>query len=290
MKGIILAGGAGSRLYPLSLAASKQLQHVYDKPMIYYPLTTLIECGIKDIAIITTPEDAPAFKRLLARSSEWGVNLTFLEQPNPNGLAEAYIIAEQFIDSKPSMLILGDNIFSSAKPMKDALKNDRWADRGSIIFAYPVSDPERYGIVTLDGGGGVVSLVEKPFNAGSSLAVPGVYICDGAAPAVAKILKPSYRGELEIISLLQTYQGINALQCYRLPRGFAWLDAGTSSSLHDSASYVQTIEHRCGIKLGCPEEAAFYAGFMTLRQLDDYTHSIPLCEYRKYLEKIVLTH
>jgi len=258
--------------------------------MIYYPLSTLIECGIRDIAIITTPEDAPTFKRLLARSSEWGVNLTFLEQDKPRGLAEAYIIAEQFIDNQPSMLILGDNIFSSAKPIRDALMNDRWTNTGAICFAYPVSDPERYGIVTLGPGGDVVSLIEKPFNSVSNLAIPGVYICDGWAPYIAKTLVPSFRGELEIIHLLHAYQLKNAIECYKLPRGFAWLDAGTSSSLHDSAAYIQTIEHRCGIKLGCPEEAAFNAGAMTLDALNIYSHSLPTCDYRTYLRKIVLSH
>jgi glucose-1-phosphate thymidylyltransferase len=284
MKGIILAGGAGSRLYPLTRVASKQLQPVYDKPMVYYPLTTLIENGIREICLISTPHDLPRFKELLRNSQDWGISIEYREQPVPGGIAQAFLIAESFISGSSATLILGDNIFYGGDSFQEAF--DKF-NEGAVIFGYLVRDPQRYGVVEFDQWGRALSIEEKPKQPKSDYAVPGLYIYDHKVVGIAKSLKPSRRGELEITDLNLRYLEQNQLKVYRLSRGFAWLDAGTSSSLHEASAYVQTIEKRQGIKIGCPEEAAFRRGFIDLGQLARLTEEMPDCEYRSYLEEIV---
>jgi glucose-1-phosphate thymidylyltransferase len=282
MKGIILAGGAGSRLYPLTLVASKQLQPVYDKPMVYYPLTTLIESGIREICLISTPHDLPRFRQLLENSSSWGISIEYREQLKPAGIAQAFLIAESFIGQSPVTLILGDNIFYGGDSFEKAFEK---FTKGAVIFGYNVHDPERYGVVDFDAFGKAVSIEEKPAKPKSSYAVPGLYIYDDQVVHITKSLKPSARGELEITDLNLAYLQQGNLRVYRLNRGFAWLDAGTSSSLHDASAYVQTIEKRQGIKIGCPEEAAFRRGFISLVQLQALASNMPNCEYCDYLKK-----
>jgi glucose-1-phosphate thymidylyltransferase len=285
MKGIILAGGAGSRLYPLTLVASKQLQPVYDKPMVYYPLTTLIEGGIRELCLISTPHDLPRFKQLLGDGSRFGVTIEYREQPKPAGIAQAFLIAESFIGGDSVTLILGDNIFYGGDSFHRAFAEFK---SGATIFGYHVNDPERYGVVEFDADGKAVSIEEKPKQARSNYAVPGLYLYDNEVVGIARNLKPSARGELEITDVNVAYLRRGALRVQRLSRGFAWLDAGTSSSLHDASAYVQTIETRAGIKIGCPEEAAFRQGFVTLAQLEKIVRAIPNCEYRAYLENEVI--
>ena len=285
MKGIILAGGAGSRLYPLTLVASKQLQPVYDKPMVYYPLTTLIEGGIRELCLISTPHDLPRFKQLLGDGSAWGLSIEYREQAKPAGIAQAFLIAESFIGSDAVTLILGDNIFYGGDSFQRAFTEFK---SGATIFGYHVHDPERYGVVEFDASGKAVSIEEKPKSPKSSYAVPGLYIYDNHVVDITKNLKPSSRGELEITDVNVEYLKRGALRVQRLSRGFAWLDAGTSSSLHEASAYVQTIEKRGGVKIGCPEEASFRAGFLTLAQLEALTKQMPNCEYRDYLEKEVV--
>ena len=281
MKGIILAGGAGSRLYPLTLVASKQLQPVYDKPMVYYPLTTLIEGGIREICIISTPQDLPRFRLLLGDGSRFGLTIDYREQAKPEGIAQAFLIAESFIGHDAVALILGDNIFYGGDTFQRAFAEFK---SGATIFGYHVNDPERYGVVEFDAQGKAVSIEEKPKSPKSNFAVPGLYIYDNEVVRITKALKPSARGELEITAVNVEYLRRGALRVQRLARGFAWLDAGTSSSLHDASAYVQTIEKRAGLKIGCPEEAAFRQGFVSLSQLEDIVGKIPNCEYRAYLE------
>src|SRR3984885_8341480 len=276
MKGIILAGGAGSRLYPLTLVASKQLQPVYDKPMVYYPLTTLIEGGIRELCLISMPHDLPRFKQLFGDGSAWGLTIEYREQPKPGGIAQAFLIAESFIGKDNVTLILGDNIFYGGDAFQRAFADFK---SGATIFGYHVNDPERYGVVEFDAGGKAVSIEEKPKQPKSNYAVPGLYICDNEVVSIAKALKPSARGELEITAVNVEYLRRGVLRVQRLARGFAWLDAGTSSSLHDASAYVQTIEKRAGIKIGCPEEASFRQGFVTLAQLDELVGKMPKCEY-----------
>ncbi|HMJ91019.1 MAG TPA: glucose-1-phosphate thymidylyltransferase RfbA [Candidatus Acidoferrum sp.] len=283
MKGIILAGGAGSRLYPLTLIASKQLQPVYDKPMIYYPLTVLIASGMREFCLICTPQDRPHFERLLGDGSAWGVRIEYREQPKPEGIAQAFVIAESFLEGDAVTLILGDNIFFGGDAFPRAFAE---FSSGATVFAYHVHQPQRYGVVEFDANGHVLSLEEKPSNPRSHFAVPGVYICDHQAVEIARTLKPSPRGEFEITDVLNEYQRRGQLRVQRLSRGFAWLDAGTSSSLHDAASYVQTIEKRQGIKIGCPEEAALRRGFLSLAQFEELTGAMPACEYRDYLKSV----
>jgi glucose-1-phosphate thymidylyltransferase len=284
MKGIILAGGAGSRLYPLTLVASKQLQPVYDKPMVYYPLTTLIEGGIRELCLISTPHDLPRFKQLLGDGSQFGLRIEYREQPRPAGIAQAFLIAESFIGNDAVTLILGDNIFYGGDSFQRAFTEFK---TGATIFGYHVNDPERYGVVEFDAGGQAISIEEKPKSPKSNYAVPGLYIYDNNIVAVTKALKPSARGELEITDVNVAYLRRGALRVQRLSRGFAWLDAGTSSSLHDASAYVQTIEQRQGIKIGCPEEAAYRRGFLSLEQLNALTTKLPNCEYRDYLTNVV---
>ncbi len=283
MKGIILAGGAGSRLYPLTLVASKQLQPVYDKPMVYYPLTTLMASGIRELCLISTPHDLPRFRQLLGDGSAWGVRLEYREQARPEGIAQAFLIAESFIGGDPVTLILGDNIFSGDDTFPRAVADFRG---GATIFAYHVHDPQRYGVVEFDATGRAMSLEEKPPQPKSNYAVPGVYLYDNSVVARAKALKPSARGELEITDLNREYLRGDQLRVHRLSRGFAWLDAGTSTSLHDASAYVQTIEKRQGVKIGCPEEAALRRGFLSADQFEALTAAMPNCEYRDYLQGV----
>ena len=285
MKGIILAGGAGSRLYPLTLVASKQLQPVYDKPMVYYPLTTLIEGGIRELCLISTPHDLPRFRQLLGDGSRFGVTIDYREQEKPAGIAQAFLIAESFIGKDSVTLILGDNIFYGGDTFQKAFADFK---SGATIFGYHVNDPERYGVVEFDASGKAVSIEEKPKSPKSNYAVPGLYIYDNEVVAITKNLKPSARGELEITAVNVEYLRRGTLRVQRLNRGFAWLDAGTSSSLHEASAYVQTIEKRAGIKIGCPEEAAFRSGLATLAQLEQIVTAMPNCEYREYLAKEVV--
>ena len=280
MKGIILAGGAGSRLYPLTLVASKQLKPVYDKPMVYYPLTTLIEGGIRELCLISTPHDLPRFKQLLGDGSRFGVTIDYREQEKPAGIAQAFLIAESFIGQDAVTLILGDNIFYGGDTFQRAFSDFK---SGATIFGYHVNDPERYGVVEFDATGKAVSIEEKPKLPKSNYAVPGLYIYDNEVVAITKNLKPSARGELEITAVNVEYLRRGTLRVQRLNRGFAWLDAGTSSSLHEASAYVQTIEKRAGIKIGCPEEAAFRSGIVSLAQLEAIVGAMPNCEYREYL-------
>ncbi|MFM2294125.1 MAG: hypothetical protein RLZZ350_538 [Verrucomicrobiota bacterium] len=285
MKGIILAGGAGSRLFPLTLVASKQLQPVYDKPMVYYPLTTLIEGGIRDICLISTPQDLPRFRQLLGDGSRFGLKMDYREQAKPEGIAQAFLIAENFIGKDAVTLILGDNIFYGGDIFSKAFADFK---TGATIFGYHVHDPERYGVVEFDTSGKAVSIEEKPKSPKSNYAVPGLYLYDNAIVDITKHLKPSARGELEITAVNVEYLRRGTLRVQRLPRGFAWLDAGTSSSLHEASAYVQTIEKRAGIKIGCPEEAAFRSGIVSLAQLEAIVGQMPNCEYREYLAKEVV--
>ena len=284
MKGIILAGGTGSRLYPLTLVASKQLQPVYDKPMVYYPLTTLIASSIREFCLISTPQDLPRFRQLLGDGSAWGLSIEYREQARPAGIAQAFLIAESFIGRDGVTLILGDNIFFGGDSFPRAFSEFK---AGATIFAYHVQNPERYGVVEFDGQGRAVSIEEKPKQPKSNYAVPGVYIYDNQVLDIARRLQPSARGELEITDVNLEYLRRGQLRVCRLSRGFAWLDAGTSSSLHDASAYVQTIEKRQGMKIGCPEEAAFRRGFLSLSQLDALADKMPACEYRDYLKTVV---
>ena len=284
MKGIILAGGAGSRLFPLTLVASKQLQPVYDKPMVYYPLTTLIEGGIREFCLISTPQDLPRFRQLLGDGAAWGLSIDYREQPKPAGIAQAFLIAESFVGGDAVTLILGDNVFYGGDGFFKAFAEFKG---GATIFGYHVNDPERYGVVEFDDDGQAISIQEKPKQPKSNYAVPGLYIYDNDVVAVARNLKPSARGELEITDVNVEYLRRGKLHVHRLSRGFAWLDAGTSSSLHEASAYVQTIEKRAGIKIGCPEEAAFHRGFLSLERLESLTGGMPRCEYREYLAEVV---
>ncbi|HEY0455597.1 MAG TPA: glucose-1-phosphate thymidylyltransferase RfbA [Verrucomicrobiae bacterium] len=280
MKGIILAGGAGSRLFPLTLVASKQLQPVYDKPMVYYPLSTLLENGIRDLCLISTPHDLPRFQQLLGNGKNWGLSIDYREQAKPAGIAQAFLIAESFIGKDAVTLILGDNVFYGGDSFGRAFADFKG---GATIFGYHVHDPQRYGVVEFDPAGRAISIEEKPKSPRSNYAVPGLYIYDNSVVRIAKELKPSARGELEITDLNLEYLRRNQLNVYRLSRGFAWLDAGTSSSLHEASAYVQTIEKRQGIKIGCPEEAAFRRGFISPDQFETLIQTMPNCEYRDYL-------
>jgi glucose-1-phosphate thymidylyltransferase len=284
MKGIILAGGAGSRLFPLTLVASKQLQPVYDKPMVYYPLTTLIEGGMREFCLISTPHDLPRFKQLLGDGSAWGLTIDYREQPKPQGIAQAFLIAESFIGQDAVTLILGDNVFYGSDSFHKAFAEFKG---GATIFGYHVNDPERYGVVEFGTNGQAISIEEKPKQPKSNYAVPGLYIYDNTVVSITKALKPSARGELEITDVNVEYLRRGQLHVHRLSRGFAWLDAGTSSSLHEASAYVQTIEKRVGLKIGCPEETAFRRGFLSLGGLEALSARMPRCEYREYLTEVV---
>ena len=284
MKGIILAGGAGSRLFPLTLVASKQLQPVYDKPMVFYPLTTLIECGVREFCLISTPHDLPRFRQLCGDGSQWGVSIEYREQAKPAGIAQAFLIAESFVGKDPVALILGDNIFYGGDVFFKTFAEFR---SGAQIFGYQVLDPERYGVVEFDSAGKALSIEEKPQKPKSHYAVPGLYLFDNEVIAITKALKPSARGELEITDVNMEYLRRGSLRVARLNRGFAWLDAGTSSSLHEASAYVQTIEKRTGVKIGCPEEAALHQGFLNVERLEAWVAKVPKCEYRDYLVSLL---
>jgi glucose-1-phosphate thymidylyltransferase len=267
----------------LTLVASKQLQPVYDKPMVYYALTTLIEGGIRELCLISTPHDLPRFRQMLGDGSRFGISIGYREQPKPEGIAQAFLIAESFVGRDNITLILGDNIFYGGDSFYRALADFK---SGATIFGYHVNDPERYGVVEFSNGK-AISIEEKPKQPKSNYAVPGIYVYDNDVVDIAKNLKPSARGELEITDVNLAYLRRGDLSVHRLNRGFAWLDAGTSSSLHDASAYVQTIEKRAGIKIGCPEEAAFRHGFLTLEQLEKLAGEMPRCEYREYLCEVV---
>ena len=284
MKGIILAGGAGSRLFPLTLVSSKQLQPVYDKPMIYYPLTTLVEGGIREICVISTPRDLPRFRQLLGDGSQWGLRLEYREQARPEGIAQAFLITASFVGEDTVALILGDNVFYGGDSFSRVISE---FETGATIFGYHVTDPERYGVVEFDDQGRAISIEEKPQKPRSSYVVPGLYLYDKNVVSIARSLEPSARGELEITDVNLAYLRRGQLRVHRLSRGFAWLDAGTSSSLHEASAYVQTIEKRQGIKIGCPEEAALRQGFLSPPQLRSLIDNVPDCEYRRYLQELV---
>jgi glucose-1-phosphate thymidylyltransferase len=279
MKGIVLAGGAGTRLHPLTQVVSKQLQPVYDKPMIYYPLATLMLAGIRDILLISTPHDVPRFEALLGDGSQWGISLSYAVQAQPEGIAQAFLIGESFIADSPVTLVLGDNIFYGRMGL-DAVVRDFWG--GAVIWGYPVHDPERYGIVELDDEGAVLSLEEKPSKPRTNLAVPGLYVYDGTVIERTRAMTPSARGELEITDLNAAYLADGALRAIRLGRGIAWLDSGTHESLLDSANFIATIEKRQGLKIACLEEVAWTRGFIDDAGLEDLIASMPSSPYRDY--------
>ncbi len=285
MKGIILAGGAGTRLHPVTLATCKQLLPVYDKPMIYYPLSTLMLAGIKEILIITTPEDQTAFKRLLGTGEAWGMCFAYIAQPKPEGLAQAYILGAEFVNGEPSALVLGDNIYFG-HGLSETLGGAVARKHGATVFGYRVTDPERYGVVEFDSGGKAVSIEEKPLKPKSNFAVTGLYFYDGHAPEYAKTIKPSKRGELEITSLNNIYLERGELYVEMLGRGTAWLDTGTQSSLLAAGGFVRTIEERQGLKIGCPEEIAFSKGFIDRAQLRKLATSLDKSQYGAYLNMI----
>ncbi len=284
-KGIILAGGSGTRLYPLTKVISKQLMPVYDKPMVYYPLASLMLAGIRDVLIITTPRDSESFQALLGDGSQWGISLSYAVQPSPDGLAQAFLIGEKFLDGEGCALILGDNIFYGVGFSALAHQAAR-QEKGATVFAYYVSDPERYGIVEFDSAGNAVSLEEKPVKPKSNFAVTGLYFYDGSVVEKAKTLKPSVRGELEITDLNKLYLAEGTLHVETMGRGYAWLDTGTHESLLQAASFVETIQERQGLKICCPEEIAYQLGYIDQAQLIRLAEPLMKNEYGQYLMHI----
>jgi len=286
MKGIILAGGAGTRLHPLTLVASKQLMPVYDKPMIYYPLSTLMLMGIKEVLIISTPEDTPKFKKLLGDGKKIGMEFSYKVQDNPNGIAQAFIIGEKFIDNEPVTLILGDNLFYGHGYL-DFLKNKLDDLKGALVFGYPVKDPERYGVVEFDGNGKVTSIEEKPKYPKTNYAVPGLYVYDRNVVEITKSMEPSARGELEITDVNIAYLNRDELHVHLLSRGVAWLDTGTHKSLLEAGMFIETLEARQGLKVGCIEEIAFTQDFITKNEFKNLISSYPKNDYTEYLVSIL---
>jgi glucose-1-phosphate thymidylyltransferase len=285
MKGIILAGGKGSRLHPITLAVSKQLLPVYDKPMIYYPLAMLMLAGIREILIISTPDDLYLFRRLLDDGQQWGMQFRYAEQAEPRGIAEAFIIGEQFIEQNPICLILGDNIFFG-QGLSEQLHLAAQLKEGGMVFAYPVRDPQRYGVVEFNNQGQAISLEEKPDKPRSNYAVPGLYFYDQRVASIAKELKLSPRGEIEITDLNKTYLDMGQLRVQRLGRGIAWLDAGTHESLLQAANFIQTVQERQGIMISCPEEVAYREGFISRDKLVEIANSYANNSYREYLFRL----
>ena len=285
-KGILLAGGSGTRLYPATLAVSKQLLPVYDKPMIYYPLSVLMLADIRDILVISTPHDLPLFRRLLGSGEQWGIRLTYAEQPRPDGLAQAFILGEEFLAGDPSALVLGDNIYHGYE-LDDRLAEARVEGQGASVFAYRVADPERYGVVEFDEAFRALSLEEKPAKPRSNWAVTGLYFYDGRAPALSRTLKPSPRGELEITDLNRLYLEEGSLRVIRLGRGYAWLDTGTHDSLLEAGEYVRAIEKRTGTKVAAPEEVAWRRGFIDDHALRELAAKQSKSGYGAYLEGLV---
>lgn len=284
-KGIVLAGGSGTRLYPITRSVSKQLLPVFDKPMIYYPLTVLMLAGIREIAVITTPEDQPQFQRLLGDGSDFGLKLEWIVQPTPDGLAQAYLLAEDFLAGAPSAMILGDNIYYG-HGMSELLDAANASSSGGTVFGYRVSDPERYGVVAFDADGAAISVEEKPAKPKSNYAVTGLYFFDGRAPEIARNVKPSPRGELEIISVINAYLEAGELSVQLMGRGFAWLDTGTHDSLIEAGEFVKTLEKRQGLKVGCPEEIAFRMGYIDAAQLLKLAEPMMKSDYGAYLASI----
>lgn len=290
MKGIILAGGSGTRLYPITKGVSKQLLPVYDKPMVYYPLSTLMLSGIRDILLISTPEDISLYERLLGDGKEWGINITYIVQPSPDGLAQAFLLGESFIGSDDVCLVLGDNIFYGygfSGMLKESVQLVT-SERKAIIFGYVVSDPERYGVAEIDRDGNVLSLEEKPVSPKSNYAVVGLYFYPNSVIEIAKNIKPSPRGELEITTVNQEYMNLKQLKLSTMGRGFAWLDTGTHTSLIQASNFIETIETRQGLKVACPEEIAYRSGWISKEQLIALAQPMLKNQYGQYLVRLTL--
>lgn len=285
-KGIILAGGSGTRLWPITMGVSKQLLPIYDKPMVYYPLSVLMLAGIREIAIITTPDDQPQFIRLLGDGHQWGVSLTYIVQPSPDGLAQAYLLARDFLNGAPSAMVLGDNIFFG-HGLPEILAAAGARESGGSVFGYRVADPERYGVVKFNAEGAVEQIVEKPEVPPSNYAVTGLYFLDGRAPDLAARVVPSPRGELEIVDLLEFYRAEGSLQVEKMGRGFAWLDTGTHASLLDAGNFVRTLTDRQGQQVGCPDEIAYRLGWITRAELAARAEVFRKNDYGRYLAAIV---